>query len=146
MSPLAILITRFLLFAIAGMFNAVMDKLQFHYSKSIFPPKNSDHKLLGRGYDWWNPNMSWVKKYKYDDPDEGERFPLSTSVLVFLTDGWHLMQFFMLSMFTLAATPIMSNIWHTLLAFVALRIAFSATFHLFFHRFLVRKNNGEKAT
>lgn len=143
MSPLAILITRVLLFAIAGMFNAVMDKLQFHYNKSIFPPLGSDHKLLGGGHNYWNPDVSWANKYKDNDPSKGAKFPLSTSVLVFLTDGWHMMQFMMLNAFALAATPLMDNIWHTIIAFVALRVAFSAVFHLFFHTFLVRKDNGE---
>ena len=32
----------------------------------------------------------WRRKYKNNDSTQGERFWLSTSVLVWLTDGWHL--------------------------------------------------------
>ena len=42
---------------------------------------------------WFNPAVSWRNKYKNDDPNNGAKFPLSTSVLVFLTDQYHLNNF-----------------------------------------------------
>ena len=45
----------FLLFILSGMFEAVMDKLQFHYEQSIF--KNFKNQLF------WNPDVSWKNKY-----------------------------------------------------------------------------------
>jgi hypothetical protein len=67
-----------LLLIIAGIANALMDYLQFHYySLNQF----------------WNPRLSWRNKYKCGEKKYGAKFPLSTTVLVFITDGWHLMQF-----------------------------------------------------
>lgn len=63
--------------------NAVMDTLQFHYKGSVFASQ-------GFAEQWWNPEVSWQNKWQGGDPDIGERFPLSSSVLVFLTSGWHL--------------------------------------------------------
>ena len=69
-------------YAIAGAFNGAMDKLQFHYGKSIFPANSL----------FWNPKLSWRNKYKDGDPAQGPKSPLSTTLLVGFTDGWHLMQ------------------------------------------------------
>jgi len=41
---------------------------------------------------WWNKNLSWPLKWKNGDPKQGERFPLSSTLLVGFTDGWHLFQ------------------------------------------------------
>lgn len=62
----------------AGCFEGVMDFLDFHYYKED---------------DFWNPRISWTNKYKKGDPKLGPRFFLSTSLLSFLTDGWHLMKY-----------------------------------------------------
>ena len=42
--------------------------------------------------DWWNPTWSWRNKYKYNNPSLGEKFLFSTTILVFLTDAWHMFQ------------------------------------------------------
>jgi len=59
----------FLLFILSGMFEAVMDKLQFHYDLSIF--KNFKNQLF------WDPKISWKNKYEDGNPMKGERFFLS---------------------------------------------------------------------
>jgi hypothetical protein len=59
-----------------------MDKLQFHYHKSVFA--NLNNKLF------WDPEISWKNKYKNGNSIEGERFRFSSTFLVSLTDGWHL--------------------------------------------------------
>ncbi|HMN90249.1 MAG TPA: hypothetical protein PKD70_06110 [Saprospiraceae bacterium] len=75
-------------FIIAAAFcNAVMDKLQFHYSSSIFPRKGEI--LLGKSHDWWNPAVSWRNKYKNWPNDARPAFPFAKTALVFLTDAWH---------------------------------------------------------
>ena len=71
-----------ILLIISACANGVMDYLQFHYYKN-----NT----------FWNPKLSWVNKYKNNDKKQGDRFPFSTTILVFLSDGWHLMQFCFLS-------------------------------------------------
>ena len=70
---------------------AVMDVLRFYYGSSVFKSfKNAN---------WWNPEISWKNKYKNCDQLQGERFPGSTTVFVFTTDGWHFFQFIFLRFF-----------------------------------------------
>jgi hypothetical protein len=75
----------------AAISKAIMDKLHFHYNKSIF---YKGHASIDHDF-FWNPQISWRNKYKKRNPEKGPRFLFSTTVLVFLTDGWHLFQFFM---------------------------------------------------
>lgn len=63
-----------------GFSKSISDTLQFHYSSSIFSESGS---MSFFGVD------SWKRKYKNGDVAQGEKFPLSTSLFVFLTDGWH---------------------------------------------------------
>lgn len=68
----------------AGGAKGVSDTLQFHYSSSVFVEKDANY---------WNPSISWKNKYTdWDNGDKSAKFPLSTSVLVAFTDGWHLSQ------------------------------------------------------
>ncbi len=75
-----------LLIFIAGMAKGVSDTLQFHYSQSVFSTfKNHEQ--------YWNPAISWKNKYKdYDHNNTSEAFLFSRSLLVWLTDAWHLAQ------------------------------------------------------
>lgn len=68
-----------LFFAIlAGIVEAVTDKLNFHFDSSIF--------VKFKNQQWWNPELSWKNKHK-----EGSKFKkwLWKTVFVFLTDAWH---------------------------------------------------------
>jgi hypothetical protein len=74
----------------AGIANGTMDKLQFHFGKSRLA------KVENQQY--WNPQISWENKWS--KTAEGKlaqplrpAFPGSTTVFVWLTDGWHLMKF-----------------------------------------------------
>ena len=55
-----IILVKALLFLGAGVFNALMDTLLFHYSTSIFP--KGEQRLLGKGEHFWNPKYSSEKK------------------------------------------------------------------------------------
>ena len=59
----------------AGCFEGAMDGLQFHYDKPN---------------DYWNPSLSWVRKYKNRDVSQGRTF--AGKYMVWTTDGWHLMK------------------------------------------------------
>jgi len=76
----------FFLFMIAGICEAIMDKIQFHYDGSIF--KKYKNQIF------WDPKISWRNKYKNGDPLEGEKFFLSKSLFVGLTDAWHMFKLF----------------------------------------------------
>jgi len=69
----------------AGAFDGFNQSLEFHYDRV-------DAKL--HLYDkFWNPSISWTNKYKNGDPNQGVRFPFSTTALVWTTDGYHLTRF-----------------------------------------------------
>jgi len=89
------MILAFNLYIIAAVCIVVMDTLQFHYKDSIFKDFNPK---------WWNPKISWRNKYKNGDPEQGEAFYGSTTILVGLTDAWHMSKTFMLISFSLAIT------------------------------------------
>ena len=72
----------FLLIFLSGMFEGYMDVLQFHYAKF----KKKHPKVDGF---FWDAEISWVNKY---DENFKPKFFGSTTFLVFLTDGWHLMK------------------------------------------------------
>jgi hypothetical protein len=65
--------------------DAGMDVLSSRYEKSIF-----SHWPNQRG--WWDPQLSWKNKWKDGDPRQGPAFPLSTTTLVTVTDGWHFLK------------------------------------------------------
>jgi hypothetical protein len=71
----------------AGAFKGFNETLLFHWKafRHSFPKANPQ---------WFNPDKSWRNKYKNSDPDAGAKFPLSTSLLVGLTDQYHLNSFF----------------------------------------------------
>lgn len=68
------------LLAISATAKAIQDKLQFHFDKSVFSKLGS----------WWNTKDSWKNKWKNGDRKQGEKFFLSSTLLVGLTDAWHL--------------------------------------------------------
>lgn len=69
---------------IAAILNASMDVVSTKWVKSFF------NKHLKKYEQFFNPQLSWRNKWKNGDPSQGERFPLSSTMLVFLTDWWHL--------------------------------------------------------
>lgn len=81
----AIIITvlAFLLLIISGVSKAVQDKVNFHFSESIFAKLN--------GY-FWNPVYSSLNKWKDGIKKRGEKFFGSSTFLVGSTDAWHLFQ------------------------------------------------------
>ena len=76
-----------ILVGLAGFFKAVMDKLQFHWHRSIFAVNPVRYREL-----FWNPEISWANKYEVGTNYKVEKFKFSTTLLVFLTDAWHLAQ------------------------------------------------------
>ena len=131
------MITLFLLF-LAGALNATMDVLSFRYKTSIF----SKYTKL---QEFFNPQESWVNKYKNNNPELGPKFFGSKTFLVFLTDAWHLAKMVMITAFTLAIVfynPVIvtESIFVNIVAnLLLMRVVFSATFELFFSKILIKK-------
>lgn len=114
----------------AGATNAVMDAIKVHYKDTPFSRSK-------KGQQWMNPATSWRNKWKDGDPKKGERFPGASTVLVFVTDLWHLAKFVMLMM--LAASAVFYNMiicrWVDGVIFY---VAFTVTFEIFYSSILVR--------
>jgi len=115
--------TTIILIILAAIFKAVCDKIQFHFSTSIF-------KKLGL---FWNPKESWRRKWKNGDKEQGETFFLSSTWLVGFTDAWHLFQSLQWTAIVLAVLlyqPITSSL---ILDFFIIRFVFyPCFFHVFF--------------
>jgi hypothetical protein len=112
-------IVTLLLVAVSGLAKAVQDTLTFHFSSSVF-----------KNLPAWNPILSWKNKWKNGDPLQGERFWGSSTVFVFVTDAWHLAQFFRINL--LFASMIFLPIDNILYTVLIARVLFSVSFELGF--------------
>ena len=125
-----ILLLTILFFILAGVTEGVMDKLQFHYQVSKF--KDFKNHLF------WDPCHSWRNKYKNGNPEEGERFPLSTTLLVGFTDAWHFFKllrnlFIFIAVFTLLIFG-GKSIATSLLITALLRVLFGFAFTIMYKK------------
>jgi len=128
------LICMFILTLCSGFCEGVMDKLQFHYHKSIF--------VNFANARFWDPAYSWTNKYKNGNPMEGERFPFSTTFLVSFTDGWHLFKL-LRNVLLFASLPIAGYYANSVLVLMAIivlyRTAYGAGFWLSYYKILKQK-------
>jgi len=125
------LVVAFIFVAIAAACEAVMDKLQFHYHKSIFPDATRFNQLF------WNPNESWKNKWAEDG--KTERFPGSSTIFVFTTDAWHLYKFFNHTSIFVGLPLLALGSLNVVLAVILARIMYGLVFTLFFDHILVKK-------
>jgi len=67
---------------ISGTAKGLGDVLEYHFPnfQRLHPNANPQ---------FWNPNQSWVNKYKNNDPAQGEKFFGSTTFGVVFTDAIH---------------------------------------------------------
>lgn len=117
---------------IAGSAKAIMDTLQFHYHSSVF------NRTGWAKY--WNPQHSWRNKYKDTDWLE-PKFPLSTTVLVWTTDAWHLFQMIRLTATSVALGFALLSEWSVYEAVgivIAYRLVYGGVFTLLYKRMLLR--------
>ena len=120
---------------ISGISKAVMDKIQFHYHKSIFKD------VLKYNQQFWNPLLSWENKYKEGSVVE-PKFMGSTTIFVFLTDAWHSFQMILtLSMFVSVAITSYNceGPLELIIKVIVLRCFFGLSFEVFFKRIFAAK-------
>lgn len=118
-----------ILITIAAILNASMDVVSIKWGKSFF------NKRLSKYSQFFNPQLSWKNKWKNGDPKQGEKFPLSSTALVFLTDWWHLAKTSMILCFSLGIvlySPIFG-----LIDFLLFFTLFGVIFELFYAYILV---------
>jgi hypothetical protein len=127
-----------ILLIIAGIANAMMDVLKSQWHTSKFQDLPSNHWF----YQWAGPN-AWLNKWIIGSNNR-ERFFLSSTALVFLTDGWHFFQMIWGTAFTLAIVfyqpigllftwlPTWLPIW--IVDFVILKSIYLIAFNIFYER------------
>jgi hypothetical protein len=124
------IIAAAILILISAVFEAVMDFLQFRL------PNLSNHKWSYN--DFWDPRYSWRNKWQYVyDIKVGEKFPLSSTVLVFLTDGWHLMKWCRNRCLDVAMFLVVVGVTDFWVAFcftLAIRSAYGTIFEIVFRK------------
>jgi hypothetical protein len=116
------MILSIILFLLSAVFEAVMDFLQFRYTK-----RNQ----------FWNPQLSWMNKWDFSKVPRKERFPLSSTVLVFLTDGWHLMKWCRnrcLDGVMFVLTFELTGWWLALIITIAIRTLYGVIFEFIFRK------------
>jgi hypothetical protein len=116
-----------ILMVLAGVFNACMDVLKVRYKLSIFRDMKAQQ--------WINPGLSWTNKWK---PTTKIGDLIMSTVLVWVTDLWHLVKMLMLMCISLAIvfySPLFKWYWDLLIMY----FAFTGTFELFFSRILIKK-------
>lgn len=108
---------------------ASMAKLLFHFRQSIFKNLNIY---------FWYPVYSSANKWKNGSKEEGEEFLFSSTLLVFLTDGYHLMQFIFENSLFLAFSINREDFkWYW--GFIIIRILYGVVFNLMFDKVLIKK-------
>lgn len=113
------MILTIILLVIASVANVLMDL-------------SSESVLKG----YWDKNISWKNKYKLGKKENGPAFPGSTTIFVWITDGWHLMQMIFHTSWQLAIA-IQIDRWF--IAFVTIKVIFSICFEIIYSRLKNRR-------
>lgn len=117
-----------ILMFIAGISKSIKDVIDHHYSNSFFSYYNPKY---------WNPSVSWKNKWKVDENNnviypKQERFFLSSTLLVALTDAWHLFDLIMI-VTMVSAIFIYEPFFCYYIDFIINLATILITFHLFYH-------------
>lgn len=116
--------------AASSVAEAIMDKLNFHYDKSIF--SKDKYKQT-----FWDSTKSWVNKWK-DSSAREEIFLGSSTIFVFTTDAWHLFKFFR-NTFLFIGLPLLSfGSMNIILAAILARVIYGLVFTICFDKLLVK--------
>lgn len=127
---MATLIAGLILVCLAAAAEAVMDKIQFHFDRSVFSDPARHNQLF------WNPRVSW--KNKWDETLKKPKFFLSTTMLVFLTDAWHLFKFVKNTAIFLGLPLMCLSGTNIILVIVIARVAYGLIFTVMFDRVLLK--------
>lgn len=124
---MVISIIGLLFIVMSAISESIMDKIQFHFDKSIF---NSDkyNKLF------WNPLESW--KNKWNEDMTKPKFFLSTTLFVFLTDAWHFFKFVKNTSIFIGLPLIVMGQFNIIISVIIARIVYGLVFTLFFDKVL----------
>jgi len=131
---------------LASFFNAVMDKVKFHYYKSTFEdcfPKNGTIKRLEIRR-WIGLENSWDNKYINGNSLNGRRklqiFDYEFNYPVWFCDLWHFSKSLMIVSLCLAIVCY-SPIVNTYIDFVIYGMMWNIVFNVFFNKILSNDKN-----
>ncbi len=124
-----IFIISLILVGVSAMAEAIMDKLNFHFEKSIFV--NKENQLF------WNPIESWKNKWKEDL--KTEKFIGSSTIFVFTTDAWHLFKFIKNTCLFIGLPLLFMGDINIIISMIIARIIYGLVFTVFFDKILVKK-------
>jgi hypothetical protein len=124
-----IFIISLILVGVSAMAEAIMDKLNFHFEKSIFV--NKENQLF------WNPIESWKNKWKEDL--KTEKFIGSSTIFVFTTDAWHLFKFIKNTCLFIGLPLLFMGDINIIISMVIARVIYGLVFTVFFDKILVKK-------
>jgi len=114
---------------LAGICNGVMDTLFTRYDLSVF--KNFNPLF-------WDPKESWINKWSTPYVPNKEKFLFSSTILVFLTDAWHLFKALMIG-FIMLGIVCYKPVFGFVIDFFLLYTLFTGTFTLCYDYILKRK-------
>lgn len=103
-----------ILLLFAGVCNGLMDAIAHH---DVF-----------KGHPFWGAG-AWINKYKDGDPKKGPKFLGSTTFMVSLTDGWHLLKEIMVSDICMSIAILYGQGSDLVLLFISFRILFGIGFY-----------------
>jgi hypothetical protein len=118
-----------ILIVLAAVSESIMDKLQFHYEKSIF--SNESYKQT-----FWDPSKSWVNKWKEDL--KTEKFLGSSTIFVFTTDAWHLFKFIRNTSLFIGLPILALSPLNIIITIVLARVIYGLIFTLCFDKILIK--------
>ena len=128
---------------VLGIVDAAKDIITFRFKQSVFYNLNRQ---------FWDPLVSWKNKYKTPltpfkpkwyypvlAPKLEERFPFSSTMLVFLTDAWHLLKSTMIVCICLAITvsPYFEVWYYNVGMFIAYGLVWNGAFNLGYNKLFV---------
>jgi hypothetical protein len=123
------LIAGLILIILAAVSESIMDKLQFHYEKSIF-----SNELYKQAF--WDPSKSWVNKWEEDL--KTEKFLGSSTIFVFTTDAWHLFKFIRNTSLFIGLPILALSPLNIIIEIVLARVIYGLVFTLFFDKLLIK--------
>jgi len=131
-----------ILMMVAGALNAIMDKIAFNFKSSVFNKLNPT---------FWDVKQSWKNMWKWPlepftswyyfglyKPRYKEKFPYSTTFLVWATDAWHLSKALML-VFIGLAIGFHSPVVNVVVDAVVMVVGFTVVFTYFYDYILNSK-------
>lgn len=111
---------------LGGFGKALRDTLAHHFETSVFRNLNPQ---------FWNPVLSGSNKWKNGDRAQGEKFKFSSTLLISLTEAWHIGETINVAFLILGTGLLVYSgiglLWALLLARIAYGISFTVLYKLF---------------